>query len=103
MVTTSDVGISVTVNDKEHLPQIIKELKKYATINIEDNMVIICVVGDLRWQNIGYEATIIDALKDIPLRMISYGGSNSNVSFVMKADDKKKALQSLNSNLFMCN
>lgn len=103
MVTTSDVGISVTVNNKEHLPQIIKELKKYATVNMEDNMVIICVVGDLRWQNVGYEATIISALKDIPVRMISYGGSNSNVSLVMKADDKKRALQSLNSNLFMCN
>lgn len=103
MVTSSDVGISVTVNNKEHLAQIIKELKKYATVNIEDNMVIICVVGDLRWENIGYEASIISALKDIPVRMISYGGSNSNVSLVMKADDKKRALQSLNSNLFIRN
>lgn len=103
MVTTSDVGISVTVNNKEQLPQIIKALKKHAYVSIENDMVIICVVGDLRWQNIGFEATIVSALKDIPVRMISYGGSNSNVSLVMKADDKKRALQSLSSNLFTCN
>ena len=63
-------------------------LRKYATITVEKNMVIVCVVGDLEWQNVGFEARIINALKDIPVRMISYGGSSSNVSLVMKAEDK---------------
>ena len=56
-------------------------------------MVIVCVVGDLEWQNVGFEARIINALKDIPVRMISYGGSSSNVSLVMKAEDKSACFE----------
>ena len=63
-------------------------------------MVIVCVVGDLEWQNVGFEARIINALKDIPVRMISYGGSSSNVSLVMKAEDKVHALKALSEHLF---
>lgn len=100
MVTTSDRGISLTIDNTQLLPYILKELEKYASVTIEDNMVIVCVVGNMEWQNVGFEANIIGALKDIPIRMISYGGSNSNVSLVMKADDKRKALQSLSSTLF---
>ena len=58
-------------------------------------MVIVCVVGDLEWQNVGFEARIINALKDIPVRMISYGGSSSNVSLVMKAEDKDASVYSV--------
>lgn len=100
MVTTSEIGVSVTIDDKTHLPEIIKELQPYASVTLEEEMVIICVVGDLEWQNIGFEASIINSLKDIPVRMISYGGSNSNVSLVMKAADKKRALQALSESLF---
>ncbi|WP_106829513.1 aspartate kinase [Parabacteroides pacaensis] len=100
MVTTSEIGVSVTIDDKTHLPEIIKELQPYASVTLEEDMVIICVVGDLEWQNIGFEASIINSLKDIPVRMISYGGSNSNVSLVMKAADKKRALQALSESLF---
>ena len=63
-------------------------------------MVIVCVVGDLEWQNVGFEARIINALKDIPVRMISYGGSSSNVSLVMKAEDKVHALKAFSEHLF---
>ena len=63
-------------------------------------MVIICVVGDLEWQNRGFEAKAIEALKDIPVRMISYGGSNYNISFLIRKEDKVKALQLLSSHLF---
>lgn len=100
MVTTSDVGVSVTTDNSEHLSEIISCLEEYATISVEKNMVIVCVVGDLEWQNVGFEAQIVNTLKDVPVRMISYGGSSSNVSLVMKAEDKVSALQALSSRLF---
>lgn len=67
---------------------------------VDKEMVIVCVVGDLTWDNVGFEARIVQALKDIPVRMISYGGSNYNVSLLVKASDKKRALQALSSYLF---
>lgn len=63
-------------------------------------MCIVCVVGDLDWSNIGFETLALDAMKDIPIRMISYGGSNYNISFLIKASDKKRALQQLSEILF---
>lgn len=100
MVTTSDVGVSVTIDNPEYIREIVAGLEDCATVYVEKEMVIICVVGDLEWQNVGFEARIVNALKDIPVRMISYGGSNSNVSLVMKAEDKTRALQALSANLF---
>ena len=76
------------------------DLEKYATVSVERDMVIICVVGDLEWKNIGFEARIVNALRNIPIRMISYGGSNSNLSLVVKANDKKQALLALSLHLF---
>ena len=64
------------------------------------DMVIICVVGDLEWNNIGFESNAMEAMKNVPVRMISYGGSNYNISFLIKAEDKKKALQALSDSLF---
>jgi aspartate kinase len=63
-------------------------------------MCIICVVGDLEWENVGFEAKAIEAMRDIPVRMISYGGSNYNISFLIRQEDKKKALQQLSDHLF---
>lgn len=100
MVTTSEVGVSVTIDNRKHLEEIVNDLKKYGTVTVDDEMVIICVVGDLEWDNVGFEARIINALKDIPVRMISYGGSNYNVSLLIKKDDKKRALQALSDYLF---
>ena len=100
MVTTSDIGVSVTIDDDKQIDEIVGVLRKYATITVEKNMVIVCVVGDLEWQNVVFEARIINALKDIPVRMISYGGSSSNVSLVMKAEDKVHALKALSEHLF---
>ena len=100
MVTTSDIGVSVAIDNDKHIDEIVGVLRKYATITVEKNMVIVCVVGDLEWQNVGFEARIINALKDIPVRMISYGGSSSNVSLVMKAEDKVHALKALSEHLF---
>ena len=63
-------------------------------------MCIVCVVGDLRSENTGYESKITGALHNIPIRMISYGGSNHNISFLISEDDKKEALQALSAELF---
>ncbi|MBR4188160.1 MAG: aspartate kinase, partial [Bacteroidaceae bacterium] len=95
MVCTSEVGVSVTIDNPTHLTDIVGELKKYGTVEIEENMCIICVVGDLASGNVGFETKVALALKDIPVRMISYGGSAHNISFVVKTDDKKRTLQAL--------
>jgi aspartate kinase len=100
MVTTSEVGVSVTIDNRKHLEEIVDNLKKYGTVTVDENMVIVCVVGDLEWDNIGFESKIVQAMKEIPVRMISYGGSNYNVSLLVKADDKQRALQSLSDTLF---
>ncbi len=100
MVTTSEVGVSVTIDNCKHLEDIVNDLKKYGTVTVDKDMVIVCVVGDLEWDNIGFEAQIVQAMKDVPVRMISYGGSNYNVSLLIKASDKKRALQALSDHLF---
>ncbi|MBO4665226.1 MAG: aspartate kinase [Bacteroidaceae bacterium] len=100
MITTSEVGVSVSIDNKTNLNSIVDELKKFGRVNVDENMCIICVVGDLEWHNVGFEAKATEALKDIPVRMISYGGSNHNISFLISADDKKRALQALSDKLF---
>ena len=100
MVATSEVGVSMSIDNDSHLHEIVDELKKYGTVIVDTNMCIICVVGDLDWSNVGFETLATDAMKDIPVRMISYGGSNYNISFLIREADKKKALQSLSDTLF---
>ena len=100
MVCTSEVGVSVTIDSDRHLTPIVNELKKYGTVTVDAHMCIICVVGDLDWSNLGFETLATDAMKDIPVRMISYGGSNYNISFLVKEQDKKRALQNLSAKLF---
>ena len=100
MICTSEVGVSVTVDNTKHLNEILDDLKKYGTVTVDKDMCIICIVGDLEWENIGFEQLALDALHDIPVRMISYGGSNYNISFLVKASDKKRALQQLSDKLF---
>ena len=100
MIATSEVGVSMSIDHDDHLNEIVDELKKYGTVTVDTNMCIICVVGDLDWSNLGFETLATDAMKDIPVRMISYGGSNYNISFLIKENDKKRALQSLSDTLF---
>ncbi len=100
MVCTSEVGVSMSIDDSSHLDDIVAELKKYGTVTVDNGMCIVCVVGDLDWSNVGFETLATEAMKDIPVRMISYGGSNYNISFLIKAQDKKRALQSLSDTLF---
>lgn len=100
LVTTSEVGVSVSIDNTNNLSQILNELKKLGTVTVDVDMCIICVVGDLDWHNIGFEALATETMKEVPVRMISYGGSNNNISFLVAAADKKKALQSLSDHLF---
>lgn len=100
MVCTSEVGVSMSIDNTKHLNEIVDDLKKYGTVTVDKNMCIVCVVGDLEWENVGFESKALQAMKDVPVRMISYGGSNYNISFLIKEDDKKRALQSLSDVLF---
>ena len=100
MLATSEVGVSMSIDNHSHLNEIVDELKKYGTVTVDTNMCIVCVVGDLDWSNLGFETIATDAMRDIPVRMISYGGSNYNISFLIKESDKKRALQSLSDTLF---
>lgn len=100
MVVTSEVGVSVTVDNENHLAAIVDDLKKFGTVTVDRDMVIICVVGDLEWQNRGFEAEVVNALKDVPIRMISYGGSNYNISLLVRKEDKVRALNLLSERLF---
>ena len=100
MIATSEVGVSITIENDAHLTDIVDELKLFGTVSIDTNMCIVCVVGDLDWRNVGYETITLETMKDIPVRMISYGGSNYNISFLIRAVDKKRALQALSDKLF---
>ncbi len=100
MITTSEVGVSVTIDKTKNLKEIVDNLKKLGSVTVDEDMVIICVVGDIRPNDDGLQAKAVNALQGIPVRMISYGGSNYNISFLINAEDKKSALQALSEALF---
>ena len=100
MIVTSEVGVSVTIDNDKNLDAIVDELMKFSTVTIDKDMVIVFVVGDLEWRNCGFETLALEAFKDIPVRMISYGGSNYNISFLVHKEDKLRALKSLSEHLF---
>ena len=100
MVTTSEVGVSVSVDNAKRLDEIVNDLKKFGTVTVDKDMVIICVVGDMPFENVGFQSKVVNALSEIPVRMISYGGSNYNISFLIKSEDKKRALNALSKALF---
>ena len=100
MITTSEVGLSMSIDNDKHLNEIVEELKKYGSVTIDQDMCIVCIVGDLDWNNLGFETWAMKALRNIPVRMISYGGSNFNISLLIRKADKTRALQQLSEELF---
>ena len=90
----------MTIDNTTKLQEITEQLRKYGTVHIDRDMCIICVVGDLRMQNCGYESLITNALRNVPIRMISYGGSEHNISFLVHKEDKQTALQALSAQIF---
>ena len=100
MICTSEVGVSMSIDDTRYLGEIVHDLKKYGTVTVDLDMCIICVVGDMDWENVGFESKALSAMKDIQVRMVSYGGSNYNISFLIKEEDKERALKALSDSLF---
>lgn len=100
MICTSEVGVSVTIDDTRFLSEIVHDLKKYGTVSVDLDMCIVCVVGDMDWENLGFETMVLTAMKDIPVRMVSYGGSNYNISLLVREEDKARTLRALSNSLF---
>ena len=100
MMATSEVGVTVTIDDERRLDAIVADLMEFGTVTTDRDMAIVCVVGDMDWHNTGFETRAMEALRDIPVRMVSYGGSNYNISFVVRGCDKALALNRLSDTLF---
>ncbi|NSW94564.1 MAG: aspartate kinase [Bacteroidales bacterium] len=100
MVTTSEVSVSITIDNPEHLDNIAKDLRELGSVEIERNQTIICIVGDFRTERTGSAPEIFEALNTIPLKMISYGGSPYSISLLIDTKDKVNALKLLNKHLF---
>lgn len=100
MITTSEVAVSLTIDDDRALPNITTELKSFGTVEIDQEQTIICVVGSFVSERPEMAFKVFDSLKDIPLRMISFGGSRHNISVLVNTPDKEKALNLLNEGLF---
>ena len=99
MITTSEVAVSVTIDDAKHLDEIVAELKEYGNVEVDRNQTIVCIVGNMIAEEKGFAAKVFTSLQDIPIRMISYGGSRNNISVLVNTNDKKATLQALSSNL----
>ncbi len=100
MITTSEIAVSLTIDNSKYLKEIKKELEEIANVYIEEDQTIICIVGSLPKDSTGYGYKVLAALKDIPLRMVSYGGSQNNISVLIDSKLKKDALMALNKGLF---
>ncbi|PQL90144.1 aspartate kinase [Apibacter sp. wkB309] len=100
MITTSEVAVSLTIDNPSNLEYILKELREIANVEYEKDQTIIAIVGNIAKNESGYAVKILEALKNIPLHMISYGGSEHNISVVIDSKSKKEALQALNTTLF---
>jgi aspartate kinase len=99
MISTSEVAVSLTIDNTENLKKIIGELDKYGTVEVDRNMTIICIVGDIIAEERGFASKVFSALDGIPIRMIAYGGSRYNISVLVPNSHKKNTLQALSENL----
>lgn len=103
MITTSEVAISLTIDDDSNLVEILKELNDFGSVEVDKDQTIICIVGDFLASKSGYAAKVFESLKSIPIRMISYGGSNNNISVLVNSNLKIDALIALHKGLFDLN
>jgi aspartate kinase len=100
VITTSEVAVSLTIDDTRHLDAITQTLQAFAHIEVDQQLTIICVVGELLSQSRGIANSILGSLKEIPIRMISYGGSPHNMTLLIKQAYKSQALHALHQELF---
>ena len=102
MVCTSEMNVAVATDKTAHLDEVADELSHYGEVAIDTDMCIACVVGDMGRHNAGTMKTVVDALAEMPVRMVSYGSSDNNIAFLVRAADKKQALCALSRALFSC-
>lgn len=100
MITTSEVAVSLTIDNPKHLEAIVAELKVFGTVEVEHDQTIICIVGQFVQENNQIVRRVIDSLGEIPVRMISFGGSKNNISLLVKTHYKNAAMEELNEGLF---
>lgn len=100
MISTSEVAVSVTIDENKNLSSIMEELKTFGTIEVDDNQSIICIVGNMLSEKEGVLNEVFQSLSAIPIRMVSYGGSPNNISILVSTTQKNKALNLLNEGLF---
>lgn len=103
MITTSEVAVSLTIDNAKQLKGILEEIKEIAQVEVDEDQTIICVVGQLPKNKSGLGFKVLESLKDIPVRMVSYGGSANNISVLVSSDYKTQALKALNKGLFNYN
>jgi aspartate kinase len=100
MIATSEVAVSLTIDSDKHLSAIEAELRKFGTIEVDKDQTIICIVGNKIMDQKGSLEGVFNSLKEIPIRMVSCGGSANNVSVLVDKQYKDKALNALNEGLF---
>ena len=100
MITTSEVAVSVTIDNKSHLKEIIKELEPFGTVEIDQDETIVSIVGNEIAKTEDVLKKLFESVKDVPVRMVSYGGSPHNISLLVPSTHKTKTLQLLNKGLF---
>ncbi|MFT6882484.1 MAG: aspartate kinase [Marinoscillum sp.] len=100
MITTSEIAVSLTIDDATYLKEILEEIGAYGTVEVDEDQTIICIVGDLIAERKGVGSSIFNALDEVPLRMISYGGSRNNISMLVHSKYKTEALKRLHEELF---
>ncbi|WP_319591315.1 aspartate kinase [uncultured Draconibacterium sp.] len=99
MISTSEVAVSLTIDNTQYLAEIKEELDKFGTVVIDQDLTIVCIVGDIIQEEKGFASKVFKALDGIPIRMISYGGSRHNISVLVPTQRKKETLQALSDNL----
>ena len=100
MITTSEIAVSLTIDDPTFLKEITEEIQPFGHVEVDMDQTIICVVGEQIAESKGISARIFDALREVPLRMISFGGSKNNVSILVDTQYKEQSLKLLNKHLF---
>ncbi len=100
MISTSEVAVSLTIDNTRYLPQIKQELEKFGSIEVDTHQTIVCIVGHKIEGQQGILERVFGALSQVPIRMVSVGGSANNISLLIPSDYKKQALTALNKQLF---
>ncbi|MBL7848485.1 MAG: aspartate kinase [Cyclobacteriaceae bacterium] len=100
MISTSEVAVSVTIDDARHLDTIITELQRFGTISVDKDQTIICIVGNKLAERQGVLNEVFRSLENVPVRMVSFGGSQNNISILVESQHKERSLRLLNQGLF---